>query len=80
MFSVKWVTHHSESDSETEVGIDRDLDELVSFYISRLATVRMHPSGLPPDGFLVYDAGGKEVRRWFGSSRTSNANIAVRQG
>jgi hypothetical protein len=52
MFSVKWVVHrHEIQPVAVENSAVQDLDEVVE--------------SCPPDGFLVFDSAGSEVRRWF---------------
>jgi len=68
MFRIEWMTHLSAIGMiETDNGIDRDLDELVYSCIDRLPKMRMKPSGAQPDGFLIFNDEGIEVRRWFNS-------------
>jgi hypothetical protein len=69
MFTVKRVKHRYERlpiEIETSHG---DLDALVSSCQWKLSEMReKHPMN-PPDGFLVFDEAGNEVRRWFASER-----------
>jgi len=68
MFRIKWVTHLSEIEMiEIENSINDDLDMLAYSCIERLPKMRMEPSGTQPDGFLIFDDQGREVRRWFSS-------------
>ncbi len=66
MFSVNWVTHRHENEPvEIEDAIDEDLDAIVLFCRNKLPSARLkYPQG-PPDGFIVFDEAGTEVRRWF---------------
>jgi hypothetical protein len=69
MFDVKWVVQQNEAspiDSENS-GL-QNLDVIVWHCIARLPLMREEFSHCPPDGFLVFDQKGQEVRRWFGSS------------
>ncbi|QAY96612.1 hypothetical protein CWB41_13460 [Methylovirgula ligni] len=70
MFAVKWVTHRRETQPvEMENIALEDLDMVVSSCLERLpALKRKHPL-TPPDGFLIFDGAGNEVRRWFESTR-----------
>ncbi len=70
MFTVKWVMHrHETRPAEVEKSAIADLDALVLSCQWKLSEMReKHPSN-PPDGFLIFDGEGKEVRRWFGSER-----------
>lgn len=71
MFSVRWVIHYCELEPiKIENFIQGELDELVSSCIRRLHILRLWQVPRPPDGFLVTDAAGREVRRWFASSRS----------
>jgi hypothetical protein len=66
MFSVKWVSHLSENELlEIETSFDSDLDRLAYSCIERLSKMRMSPTKTTPDGFLIHNAEGTEVRRWF---------------
>jgi len=70
MFSVKWVTHRHETQPvEFENSRLMDLDEVVRSCRARLSDMRREYPGTPPDGFLVFDSTGDEVRRWFESPR-----------
>jgi hypothetical protein len=69
-FIVKWVVHQYEAlPVEVENDIPQDLDELVSSRQERFVEMRLKYPNTPPDGFLVFDGDGIEVRRWFGSAR-----------
>jgi hypothetical protein len=71
MFEVRWVIHRQETQPvEVENSTLKDLDEVVSSCIARLPAVREKYPWTPPDGFLVFDGAGNEVRRWFGSARS----------
>jgi hypothetical protein len=66
MFSVKWVERGKESDPvEVENSILTDLDRVVSSSQEGLVGMRLRHIARPPDGFLVVDNDGREVRRWF---------------
>jgi hypothetical protein len=68
MFRIKWMTHLSEIGMiETDDGIGSDLDKLAYSCIDRLPKMRISPSGISPDGFVIFDDSGLEVRRWFSS-------------
>jgi hypothetical protein len=70
VFGVKWVTHQSERESIKieDVG-QRDLDEVVSACMKKLPSQRLRNGHIAADGFVIFDASGKEVRRWFASAR-----------
>ena len=69
-FIVKWVVDQYESlPVEVENDIPQGLDELVSSRRERFAEMRLKYPKAPPDGFLVFDSDGIEVRRWFESVR-----------
>lgn len=69
-FSVKWVVHRYETlPVEVESGVLQDLDKLVSSRQERFLEMRTKHPNTPPDGFLVFDSDGNEVRRWFESAR-----------
>jgi ribose 1,5-bisphosphokinase PhnN len=69
-FSVHWVAHRRETQP---VAIERTalqgLDKLVETCQGRFSEMRRTYPGLPPDGFLVFDNDGNEVRRWFETVR-----------
>jgi hypothetical protein len=66
MFSVKWVVRDKESDPvEVENSILTDLDRVVASSQEGLVGMRLRHIARPPDGFIVTDNDGKEVRRWF---------------
>ena len=70
MFIVRWVVHRHETQSvEVENSALQDLDELVEFCQARFPEMRRKHPNTPPDGFLVFDKAGDEVRRWFDSAR-----------
>jgi hypothetical protein len=69
-FSVKWVVHRYETlPAEVENSAIQDLDKLVESCQARLSEMRRKYPNTPPDGFLVFDDAGHEVRRWFESAR-----------
>lgn len=75
MFNVKWVTHSNEIEPiEVEYAVEQNLYDLVSFCLARLPFVRLRYPRTPPDGFLVFDNAGQEVRRWFGSPPLMSKN------
>jgi CheY-like chemotaxis protein len=79
MSSVQWVTHDGGGQPvTTENDLHPDLDEIVASCITRLPSMRLTYAQTPPDGFLVFDSSGKEVRRWFGSVRTKVEEITAR--
>ena len=66
MFKVKWIVRFQEaSPIEVEDGIHTDLDKLVAFCQGQLFARRLSHNSNPPDGFLVCDENGKELRRWI---------------
>jgi hypothetical protein len=71
MFEVKWVKHRYERlPVEAETSYHDDLDAVVASCLKKLPEIRQkHPMN-PPDGFLVFDEAGHEVRRWFGAERS----------
>ena len=67
MFIVKWVARFREhTPVETEESILTDLDDIVRSCKERLYGIRLRYVATPPDGFIVCDEGGKELRRWLG--------------
>jgi hypothetical protein len=68
MFSVRWLESGKESDPvEVENSIFTDLDKVVSFGKGEFFGMRSRHIARPPNGFVVVDAEGKEVSRWFAS-------------
>jgi hypothetical protein len=60
MFTVKWVKHRYER---------LPIEVETSHSQWKLSDIReKHPMN-PPDGFLVFDEAGNELRRWFASER-----------
>jgi hypothetical protein len=73
MFRIKWMTHFSEIgmiDTDDSI-IESDLDRLVYSCIEKLRKMRMIASGQQPDGFVISNEEGSEVRRWFDSPSPS---------
>jgi hypothetical protein len=69
-FSVKWVVHRYETLPVTVEHCDReDVDQIVETCRTRLSEMRDKHPDTPPDGFLVFNGNGIEVRRWFESAR-----------
>lgn len=70
MYSIEWVAHHHERESaRSEASFSSDLDDIVQSCIDRLPLMRERELVVPPDGFLIFDHHGLEVRRWFGTPR-----------
>lgn len=70
MFTVRWVMHRNEEDtSKTEKSLLPEVDAIVAACLDRLPLMRERDLEFPPDGFIVSDGNGHEVRRWFGSAR-----------
>jgi len=69
MFSIRWVTHRDEENaSMAEKSLLSNVDAVVASCLDRLPLMQGR-SLVSPDGFVVYDDNGHEVRRWFGSVR-----------
>ena len=69
-FTVHWVAHRWETQPVAiERTTDQGLDKLVETCQGRFPELRRKYPGSPPDGFLVIDNDGNEVRRWFESAR-----------
>ena len=67
---MKWVVHRYETlPAEVENSVIQDLDKLVESCRERFSEMRGKYPNTPPDGFLVFDGDGNEVRRWFESVR-----------
>jgi len=66
MFRIKWVVHRRETQPvAVENSAIQDLDEVVESCQARFPEMRRKHDNTPPDGFLVFDSAGSEVRRWF---------------
>jgi hypothetical protein len=66
MFIVKWVARGKESEPILiEKGFLTTLDKVVSSCRRRIPALRLDHPDTPPDGFIVLDSDGTEVRRWF---------------
>lgn len=77
MFSIRWVTHRNEeNDSMAEKSLLPDADAVVASCLDRLPLMQERNLVSPPDGFIVFDGKGNEVRRWFGSARPA---VTVRE-
>jgi hypothetical protein len=71
MFQVKWITYRGGQlvdIVEVEDCELRRLDEVVATCQIRLGRMRQRHATNPPDGFLVIDSDGKELRRWIGKA------------
>jgi hypothetical protein len=67
MFVVKWIVRYKEkSPVVTEAGIVSDLDDLFLSCQQRLYAMRLRHIATPPDGFVIADSEGVELRRWLG--------------
>ncbi len=67
MFVVKWFLRFDDSKPlAVEESIHTDLDEIVASSKERLYGMRLRYVTTPPDGFVVCDEDGRELRRWFG--------------
>ena len=67
MFSVKWVAQHKEAAPIiVESSVFTDLDKIVASCKEDLYAMRLRHLPTAPDGFIVCDADGRELRRWFG--------------
>jgi hypothetical protein len=68
MYTIKWVVHQHEAEPvEEETSCHGDLSAVVLSCQRRLSIMREKHSLYPPDGFLVFDEAGNELRRWFKS-------------
>jgi hypothetical protein len=66
MFRVKWVVRFDEDRPvHVEDSVALDLDNVVAAGKEKLHGMRMSRSDRPPDGFIVLDDDGNEVRRWM---------------
>jgi hypothetical protein len=68
MFTVNWVVRGKEDEPvESERFRVRGADTVVAACRYRLAAMRLSYPDSPPDGFIVLDDAGREIRRWFGA-------------
>jgi hypothetical protein len=66
MFTVKWVIRGREDDPlESEGFRVNNVDTLVAACRFRMVLMQRKFRATPPDGFIVFDRHGKEVRRCF---------------
>jgi hypothetical protein len=66
MFIVKWVARGKESEPVlVEKGFLTTLEKVVSSCRRRIPALRLDHPNTPPDGFIVLESDGTEVRRWF---------------
>ena len=66
MFSVRWVQHGKEDKAiALENSILTDLDRVFEAAKEAFEGRRLQHISPPPDGFIVIDSDGKELRRWF---------------
>ena len=78
MYCVKWIQRGRESEPVAiDESIHTDLDRIVYSCKDALYGVRLRHFARPPDGFIVVDDEGLEVRRWLGST-SSNADAPDR--
>jgi hypothetical protein len=69
MFEVKWITYRAGKlvdVVEIEHSEMRRLDEVVAALQFRLPRMRLRHPVNPPDGFVVLDKDGNELRLWVG--------------
>ncbi len=70
MYAIKWVMHRYETQPVVvENSHVADLDALVLSCQWRLSEMRERYPLNQPDGCIVSDEAGNELRRWFGSER-----------
>jgi hypothetical protein len=80
MYCVKWIQRGNEANPiEIDESIHTDLDRIVYFCKDALYGVRLRHFARPPDGFIVVDAEGAEVRRWIGPIPGPAADSELRQ-
>jgi hypothetical protein len=74
MFRVKWIARFNELNPiEVEGSELCDVEQVMDICKGRLATKRLAPD--PPDGFLICDHQGKELRRWLTAPLAPRAAI-----
>jgi hypothetical protein len=65
MFEIKWFVQHKEHRAvSTENTVLESLDEVVAYYQGRFYGGKMM-SEEAPDGFIVCNSQGAELRRWL---------------
>lgn len=68
MFKVKWITRFNDHRPiAIEDSILIDVDKVFTSCRERLYGKRFERFGVPPDGFVICDEDGKELRRWLAS-------------
>jgi hypothetical protein len=66
MFIVQWVARGKESEPIlVERGFLTTLEKVASSCRRRIPALRSDHPDTPPDGFIVLESYGAEVRRWF---------------
>lgn len=66
MFTVKWIVRFEENRPiEVEPAKHADRDGLVAFCQGQITAKRISYASTPPDGFVICDERGKELRRWL---------------
>jgi hypothetical protein len=74
MFIVKWFKSGNEAKPVwVENSPLTDLDMVVSYSQEAHALMRLKHPATPPDGFIVVDANGVELRRWFGTQSEADS-------
>jgi hypothetical protein len=67
MFTVNWVVRGKEAEP---IKVERfkvlSAETVVAACRYRLVAIRLSYPDSPPDGFIVLNDSGREVRRWFG--------------
>jgi hypothetical protein len=67
MFTVKWIVHGNEvAPVESESFYALSADTVVAACRYGLTAMRLKYPETPPNGFVVFDDTGKEIRRWIG--------------
>jgi hypothetical protein len=68
MFTIKWVVrYHEHKPVEVEESALTDLGRIVGRCKEELYAKRLRNILKPPDGFIVCDEDGNELRRWMTS-------------
>ena len=66
MFTIKWIIRHNDHQPiHVEESALTDLDRIVEAAQRQVYGMRMKHSASPPDGFVVLDQDGREIRRWL---------------
>jgi hypothetical protein len=69
MFTVRWVVRGNDAEPvEVEKIKVLSVETVLAACRYRLVAIRLKHPDNPPDGFIVLNESGRELRRWFGDA------------